>query len=917
MLEAETAAREQADEDNRKLREELLRLKNDAFSSTSRPTSKRNRPSSLASKSTESDRDVDRNGASSAASTLVEMERLKHENSELQKVVSAQTSTLISRNREKERLYQEIEDLKLGQRRGTDGRSVAGDSIFERSASRARSNSRASNGTRLSRVSDAEREQLETKNGELRDQVSGLKLENQQLKSQVDEVFAELEAFDGQYAADAEQFNEDMQQMQFERDAAIKEADDREAAFQDLKAEAQEEIDIANAEVEERIDECQRQQSELRNQEENLKALQAEMRSASEGIIRLEEDAQGNLQKYKAVQRELGDANRELEAMEKNLREANAKNQRLNVQQESSHNEIAFLREEQESGSIKVGDLESALKHTQMSLQVEKDRSRDLDGRLAEERHQREVVGGKEKQEVQRLMNNLNREATAAKDEIRKLKKSLSSREIEVGQVKENLTLLENTLRETLGDSTGTRTSFVTAITNLQKRLDMTVQELENTRRTLDEKDTLLKNRDGLLESHGLESRRLSELLERERQARRADKHSFEQSLKSQHQASRTITQSNSRITELESARQADRKRVTALEQQYKDQLSERNSVLLTIWKRLSAMCGPDWAHSNSLINGNLPSQEVIGNMLFWPGFSRNLLLAAKQVEGVIGGFKARVKNVERDLWKEYQNIEHTFELRVKKLERLEEAVQNLKTAQQLQRPNSRGSGGGGTPGVATPEIKKLLGENRLLKAELNLLQSHSHSRTQSKGSQEGAGIPPRGASQGRASASQAAMAQTLMRHHSSSAVEHYSGALSRSDSISSRTSGNRESLSLVGNVNPLGMVIPEHSEEGSGRTATMTATTNPSRERGDKESGGGGSSTTSSGRGEEKWIHRLRELERRLKAEREARLQDRSGARKRVEEANAVNEELRAALEREKMRHEHQTSLAGGNNKG
>jgi len=54
------------------------------------------------------------------------------------------------------------------------------------------------------------------------------------------------------------------------------------------------------------------------------------------------------------------------------------------------------------------------------------------------------------------------------------------------------------------------------------------------------------------------------------------------------------------------------------------------------------------------------------------------------------------------------------------------------------------------------------------------------------------------------------------------------------------------------------------------------------------------------------RWIERLRELERRLKAEREARLLDRSGARKRLKERDAENEELRAALERARTRHAH-----------
>ncbi|KAI7551504.1 hypothetical protein KC317_g13986, partial [Hortaea werneckii] len=55
----------------------------------------------------------------------------------------------------------------------------------------------------------------------------------------------------------------------------------------------------------------------------------------------------------------------------------------------------------------------------------------------------------------------------------------------------------------------------------------------------------------------------------------------------------------------------------------------------------------------------------------------------------------------------------------------------------------------------------------------------------------------------------------------------------------------------------------------------------------------------------EQRWVHRLKELERRLKAEREARLLDRKGARQRLEEGRLENEELKQMLEREKGRRE------------
>ncbi|KAL3470207.1 hypothetical protein BJX99DRAFT_251413 [Aspergillus californicus] len=828
MLEAETAAREQSDDENKRLRDELMRVKSEMSFGLPHVaplrTGHRDHGASTVSYSATSDKDLHRaaTGSSSSSTLVMEFELLKQENSELRKEVGAQTSMLTSRNREKERLYQEIEELKLGQRRD---RSIAGDSILDRSASRAhvRSSSRTSDRTGLSPIDDAEREDWEVRHGQLRDQVSTLKLENQATRHQVDEYVKELENLDKAYQADM--------------------ADERDAAFQDLRAEAQEELDAIGDELDQKIDECQQLTEELRTQDENLRALQSEMRSAGEGIIRLEEDAQNNLQRYKVVQQELEECNGEMEALEKSLYEANTKVQRLTVQIESSHNEIAFLREEQDGDKIKIGDLESELKTYQISLHSEKEKTVELEDRLAEERHQREVVGGQEKQEVQRIMNELNREATTTKEEARKLRKSLSAQEIETATWKERLTDLENNLREIFGDITGSRSNLIANIMKLQKELESTALELESTRSTLDEKQSLLRNRDALLESHGLESQKLAELLDRERQARRADKQSFEQALRSHHQASRTITQSNSRISDLESARSQDRKRFTGLEQQFREQLNERNSMLLTIWKRLSAMCGPDWAHSNSLINGNLPSQEVIGNILFWPGFSRNLLLAVKTVETVISGFKGRIKDVERGLTKQYQTLEHAFSLRIKKLDRLEESTMNMRA--QLQTRNQTG---------LSPEIAKLRGENRLLKAELNLLQPHSRSR--GAVTTEMTGSP-------RSSTVDTADRSPLVRTHS--AIDPSSRSAQRSS-------------------------IPQPSQI----SPTTTQIENSAMTRRHKPGDPGN---------QEVWIKRLHELEKRLKGEREARLLDRSGARRRLEERDAENKQLRAQLDRQRMR--------------
>lgn len=947
MLEAETIAREQVEDEARKLRDELSKVKSDA----SRPNSKlRVIGGQIVSRSSSVD------GPKQKAD-IAELERLRHECSELQKTIGAQASALTSRNKEKEMLYQEIENLKLGRMGGL--RSVAGDSILERSASRARSNSRASNGTRYTRLSDNERDNMENRIDQLRDEVSQLKLDKQHLQTRLDEALTDLDAIDAQAQADADQFNDELRVLTQERDNAMRDAEEQDQAFQQLKNEAQEEIDGLGDELDAKIEECNRLEEDLRVQADNVKALQAEMRSASEGLVRLEEDAQQNLALYQAVKGELDDANRDLENLEKSLNEVQAKNERLTVQRESSRNEIAFLREEQDGDKIKIGDLESLLKKTHLNLDAERDRARELDRRLTEERAQRDSVANQEKQEIQRTINELNREASNSKNELRQVRKVLSQREIEVGTFRDRLAQLEENLRNMLRMPEASSSHLIGAVSKMARELDQAQTDLDSTRARLDEHKKLLSERDMLLEDTGLDNRRLEELLERERQTHRQDKHSFEQALKSHDQTSRIVSQNNARIAELEQARQGHRKQLSDLELQYKNQLAERNQVLLTIWRKLSAMCGPDWAHNHSLINGNLPSQEVIGNILFWPGFSRNILLSAKQAEGVLAGFKDKIKAVERDLQRNYSSLEKEFDARNKKLERIEHHWETMKLKD---REAQAGLGSDqGMRGNRNPDMQKLRNENKLLKAELRLAQdsaghgahagharSHDRASIQSRGSTFSAGQLTQndgyagdvgnmngvaGIPQRRSSAKmRVALPQsvTLNRNTSTATFDTTNSGQETKAPGSGRNSG--YGFTIGNPATPTTPSFPtsksNHKQTASTSTGTGTAASGeeiqrslvvpggpiqyppngnfsmpPSSTYSNAASDGTVTRKSSQGKGDEKkWIHRLRELERRLKTEREQRLVDRDGARRRLEERDEANEKLKRELERERL---------------
>lgn len=338
-----------------------------------------------------------------------------------------------------------------------------------------------------------------------------------------------------------------------------------------------------------------------------------------------------------------------------------------------------------------------------------------------------------------------------------------------------------------------------------------------------------------MLENVGHETKKLSDLLDRERQGRRADKAQHDQWQKSHQHTSRTVTQKDARITQLETSRQADRRTMAVSEQQFKEQLADRNQLLLTLWSRVSAICGVDWRHQNSLVNNHLPTLEVVSNML--PGFSKNLLLAVKTVEDIMRGFNSKIQTMSRDLSNGFHDLEHRLELNVRKIDQLEVLSQRQRMSGTF---------------TAAPEIAKLRGENRLLKSELAVLQKQElHARASRSGSSSGQGDNTGLISE------RAAPAPTLMRHHSTSAVEPFERANSN---IATQHHNSSATASLIAQNEP---IEPSH----------------------------------------QRWIHRLRELERRLKAEREARLLDRSEARKRLEEGNAANEALKLELEREKQR--------------
>ncbi|GAB7361222.1 hypothetical protein MBLNU230_g1284t1 [Neophaeotheca triangularis] len=906
LLNAETGRREQAEEDLRKTREEIAALRIERASPSvaardAKPNSRRSRLGYARSISGDSEYTNGINGSLTDSSVTM-VEQLKHENAELRRDLGAQTSMLTSRNRERERLQQEIEDLKF-QRKSDGTRSMAGESIFERSISRAhqRAPSRASD--QNTHVTEAERDDWDRKEGQLRDQNAELRLKYQELERTHNTHLQYVSALEGDYQemeAELEERGEDLRALQTERDEALQAFEEKEAELQRLEQEALAEIDKLEAEKQEhehRWQELnkrhQKAQNKLERTTDDYKGLQGEIREITNSMMNLEDDKQANMNTIRTLEQQLNETEDELQKWEHKCKEVDQKNRKLEIAQESLHSEISFLREEQEGDKIKIGELEDALNAAQQTIQDEQEKMRELEEEIVQERQQRDVLENQSKEEVQKVLDGLNNETSKTKDEVRRLRRALSAKEVEASSWKQKLEELEESLRHAIGDLNGSKQTILGDIEKLQRDLERTSSELDRAKMEAADKDRLLRHRDGLLENSSLESRRLSDLLDKERSSRKHDLEQFERSSRGQAGHMRTIAQQESRVLELETAYSQDKRKMAALEQQYRDQLSERNSLLFAMWNRLSTLCGNEWAQNHRLVHGEVPSTDVIARQL--PAFSKNIVSAVKTVESIIGSFKSRIRSIEKDLSKDYQTLEHSLDMRIKRMDNLERAVHETQTRlaaeeaaqqqQQQQQTRPQASRSASTKSVnpkSSEEIGKLKTEVKLLKAELKFHRQHPSALAQQLIHQQSQTTQPSGAGVGerRVSASASATAAAASTKTPSPARSIMNQFLQRS-----HTSSVAEQLQR-GHAAEL--------EESQAAAAAQQAQQQQQQQ-----------SQQPAQASEQRWVHRLKELERRLKAEREARLLDRRGARQRLEEGRVENEELRLLLEREKVRRE------------
>jgi len=284
---------------------------------------------------------------------------LKREIEELRKESVAQTEVLSARNREREQLYTELEELKLQTRRnGREPGHVNGDSGHE---------------------------ECEATINELRDRLTEMRMEHQDQRDELEGALRDLEQIEQERMDGQEDYQVEIDRLQEVIDQLVKECDELRAG----KDEADRIADELDQEIEDLVKEAQEkmsyQEREIRARDEDLVAMKTDMQEALDkaylDIDSLEETILNKNARIENLRGQLQDIEEEhaklIQKFEDNIQQGS----RLQVQQEVSARELQFLREEAENSALKVADfqsLEKKLMESERKLSRETARVKEL-----------------------------------------------------------------------------------------------------------------------------------------------------------------------------------------------------------------------------------------------------------------------------------------------------------------------------------------------------------------------------------------------------------------------------------------------------------------------------------------------------------------------------------------------------------
>ncbi|POW18508.1 hypothetical protein PSHT_05707 [Puccinia striiformis] len=584
---------------------------------------------------------------------------LEHENIELKSKVNSQIKLLSTKNSEKDNLNNQVINLK---RKVLDLQDELDQDLREFQKLQSEGNS---GHQQYEQAADEVREELNM----YRDKSASALLTLEKREKEIDELNAEL--------------------------------DDRESYFNDeiqkLTNQFNSEIDIIKSErdeLQEVLDEREDQITELSDQLREVINLQEEtdntLREVRNKLKEKEKDYNSILQDLEAAQtdlKEIGGGNRELAA------EVNDKDQQIldlnaeldELEQEASNRAtvheqvIAKLKQKLNSTKTELADLTNQLESSQTEVKFLRDRHEELQSRQSEMEERRRIESDL-KRRLERELDDLDRELRSTKDQIesqiiafkkekRELQtsfqlsldskqKGLAQAESDIAHLKGKLEIREEDIRKLENVKTKLE------IERIQRDLIGSNSEIQS----LKEANLNLKNQfskfQATISSLNSEKDELSDKLEGVQRARDSLNERYEEQTKNLRETQNDLSLTKNRLQSLEDDLASDHLQLNKFEHQYKDQISERNTLLLTIYQYVDKLLNSGSTHYNDA--------KPFTNFTV---FHESIINRLKSLGAMQSGFDTKIKEVEKKLEKQYTSLKRQHDSRMRQLDQFETTI--------------------------------------------------------------------------------------------------------------------------------------------------------------------------------------------------------------------------------------------------
>lgn len=381
------------------------------------------------------------------------------------------------------------------------------------------------------------------------------------------------------------------------------------------------------------------------------------------------------------------------EALESDLLEMQ---QRLDQEQDIQEQVTFSLKEKIEVSQEQKRELEKAIEKQMTEMRQTREVSDDLALRLAE----REEQSREEFEQLRQLEYDFESLATSMKEEkdgrerdrifygrekrdfemehkravehkttmcedyqtqVQQLRSQLSAREEDYQRLQSRMKKMINEHQE-LGDHhTNDRATMELEIERLERDAERYMADIEQLRSELERKDKMLEERERGLHSTNIENRELSYQLKAELQTNAYNIEKLHTSQQQYQDALEEVTRLKDRLKEVDSRLMREEKGLNLSESQYKQQVTERNTLLLTIYQYMEKLVGPSdrrQSDARPYNNFNAFHENIISKMRMVSSLQLKFDNRAKEIENTwLDKFAALRKQVE-GRWKQLDGLE-------------------------------------------------------------------------------------------------------------------------------------------------------------------------------------------------------------------------------------------------------------------